>query len=190
MSAIDSVSAASIAPAGRWSIDASRSSVAFAVRHMMVATLKGRFREFEGTLEVSPGGVAEGFGTVKAASIDTNEPVRDEHVRHSADFFDVEHYPEISFASRRINQLESRRFRIVGDLTMRGVTQEIELDAQPHAATRDASGKRRIAFELHGELNRRRFGLSWNQALEAGGVLVGERVKIALEISAVQIDAA
>ncbi len=190
MSALDLAGGASIAPAGRWSIDPAQSSVAFAVRHMVVTTLKGRFREFEGVLEVAPTGAAEGFGTVHAASIDTNEPVRDEHLRHSADFFDVEHYPEISFASRQINRLDSSRFRIVGDLTMRGVTHEIELDAQPKAATRDASGNRRIALELHGELNRRQFGFTWNQALETGGVLVADKVRIALEISVVQIDAA
>lgn len=155
----------------------------------MVTTLKGRFREFEGMLEVPPSGVAEGFGTVNAASIDTSEPVRDEHLRQSADFFDVEHYPEISFASRRINRLDENRFCIVGDLTMRGVTREIELDAQHRAATRDASGERRIALALHGELNRRQFGLTWNQALEAGGMLVADKVKITCEISAVQIDA-
>jgi polyisoprenoid-binding protein YceI len=143
-------------------------------------------REFEGRLEVAPSGLAKGFGTANAASIDTGEPTRDEHLRRSADFFDVERCPRISFASTRINHLDSGRLRIVGDLTMRGVTREIELNAQAHGATRDVDGNQWIALELRGELSRREFGLTWNQALETGGVLLGDRVKIALDISAVR----
>ena len=185
MSAIGSAAGASVSPPGVWSIDAARSSVTFAVRHVL-ATLDGCFREFEGRLEVAPSGLAKGFGTANAASIDTGEPTRDEHLRRSADFFDVERCPRISFASTRINHLDSGRLRIVGDLTMRGVTREIELNAQAHGATRDVDGNQWIALELRGELSRREFGLIWNQALETGGVLLGDRVKIALDISAVR----
>jgi polyisoprenoid-binding protein YceI len=127
---------------------------------------------------------------VKAASIDTNEPVRDEHLRDSSDFFDVERYPEISFNSTRIDYLDGGRFRIVGALTMRGVTREIKLDAQLGGARREAGGDERIELELRGELNRRDFGLTWNQVLETGGALLGNKVKIALDISAMKSEVA
>ncbi len=183
MSVTAGVSSPSLSPSGRWSVDAQRSSVTFAVKHMMLTTLNGRFREFDGMLETGPG-VTRAMGVVKAASIDTNETVRDEHLRSSPDFFDVARYPEIRFKSTRIDHRDGGRLHIVGDLTMRGVTREIALDAKLGAKRREAGGVERIELELRGELNRRDFGLTWNQALDAGGALVGNRVKIAMEISA------
>lgn len=180
---------ANVVPAGRWSVDASRSSVTFAVKHMMLTTVNGRFRKFDGTLEIGSD-APRASGAVQAASIDTSEPVRDEHMRLSPDFFDVEHYPEISFNSTRIDQLDGGRFQIVGELTMRGVTREIKLDGQLTETRRKAGSDERIDLELHGQLNRRDFGLTWNQALETGGALLGNKVKIALEISAVKTGAA
>jgi polyisoprenoid-binding protein YceI len=187
MPAMDTAGDAGIAPPGVWSIDPERSRVAFAVRHM-VSTLHGDFREFEGTLEVTHEGESEAFGTVDPASIDTGDPVRDERVRNSADFFDVEHNPQISFRSTRIDHLGGRRLRIFGELTMRGVTREIELDARSNGLTGDEGGKQRINLELRGELRRKDFGLTWNQAVETGGMLVGDRVKLALDVSAVRIE--
>jgi polyisoprenoid-binding protein YceI len=181
MSVVDEASGTNVVPAGKWSVDASRSSVTFAVKHMMLATVKGRFREFDGTLEIGSGD-SRATGVVKAASIDTNEHVRDEHVRSSPDFFDVERYPEISFSSTRIDYLDGGRLRILGDLTLRGVTVEINLNG----TRREACGDERIELELRGEVNRRDFGLTWNQALETGGALLGNKVKIALEISVVK----
>jgi polyisoprenoid-binding protein YceI len=189
MSVVDGASGASVVPAGKWSVDAPRSSVAFAVKHMMVATVNGRFREFDGMLEIGSG-APRATGVVKAASIDTNEPVRDEHLRDSPDFFAVERYPEISFNSTRIDYLDGGRLRILGDLTMRGVTREIKLDAQLGGTRREAGGDERIQLELRGELNRRDFGLIWNQALETGGALLGNKVKIALDISAMRSEVA
>jgi polyisoprenoid-binding protein YceI len=189
MSVVDGASGASVVPAGKWSVDAARSSVAFGVKHMMLATVNGRFREFDGMLEIGLG-APWATGVVKAASIDTNEPVRDEHLRRSPDFFDVERYPEIGFNSTRIDYLDGGRFRIVGDLTMRGVTREIELDAQLNGTRREAGGDEPIELELRGELNRRDFGLTWNEVLETGGALLGSKVKIALEISAVKSEVA
>ncbi len=189
MSVADRASVASVAvPAGRWSVDASRSSVTFTVKHMMLATMEGRFHAFDGTLDVGSG-PPRATGAVKAASIDTNEPVRDEHLRRSPDFFDVERYPEICFDSTRIDYLESRRMRIVGDLTMRSVTVEIQLDARLNGTTPDTDEGERIELELHGAISRKDFGLSWNQKLDTGGVLLGDKVKIALTISAVKRDA-
>jgi polyisoprenoid-binding protein YceI len=185
MSVVDGVSVASVVPAGRWSVDVQRSSVAFAVKHMMLATVNGCFHTFDGMLEIGAG-ASRATGAVKAVSIDTNETVRDEHLRRSPDFFDIERYPEISFTSTRIEYLDGRRFRVVGGLTMRGVTREIELDAQLKGIDREADGDERIELQLRGHLNRKDFGLSWNQVLEAGGALLGDKVKIALEISAVK----
>ncbi|HZL47878.1 MAG TPA: YceI family protein [Solirubrobacteraceae bacterium] len=180
---MNETSGTNVVPAGKWSVDASRSSVTFAVKHMMLATVKGHFREFDGMLEIGSG-APRATGTVKAASIDTNESVRDEHLRSSPDFFDVERYPEITFNSTRIDYLDRGRLRIVGDLTMRGVTRKIELDAQLNDTRHEADDDERIELELHGELNRRDFGLTWNQALETGGALLGNKVKITLAIAA------
>jgi polyisoprenoid-binding protein YceI len=189
MSMMNRTSGASIVPAGEWSVDTPRSSVAFAVKHMMVAKVTGRFHEFDGTLEIGSG-APRATGVVKAASINTNEPVRDEHLRRSPDFFDAERFPEITFASTRIDSLDGRRLRVLGDLMMRGVTREIELDAQLNGTRREADGAERIELGLRGELNRSDFGLTWNQALDTGGALLGNKVKIALEISAVKSDVA
>jgi polyisoprenoid-binding protein YceI len=168
-------------------VDPARSSVQFSVRHM-VGTLRGRFTEFEGVLEVGENGVARAAGSVKSASIDTNEPVRDGHLRESSDFFDVERHPEITFSSTHVEHPDHGMPRVFGELTMRGVTRELALSVENHSALGDAKGDGAIALQLQGELNRKQFGLAWNQVMEAGGALVGDRVKVALEILAVRAD--
>lgn len=177
-----------IAPPGTWLVDATQSEIGFAVRHIMVATVTGRLTDFDGTLEVNHDGVAKAAGTIRAATIDTNEPVRDARLR-SADFFDVERYPTITFASTAIEHLDGGRFRIVGQLTIRRVTREIELEAVVRSASRDASGDERTTLELRGELSLRAFGVGW-QALQASRVLLGDKVKIVAEISAAKTPAA
>lgn len=189
MSVADRAGGTSVVPSGKWSVDTPRSSISFSLKHMMLATVNGRFREFEGTLETGLGS-PRAIGVVKAASVDTNEAVRDEHLRSSPDFFDVERYPDISFNSTGIEHLNDRRLHIVGELTMRGITREVELDARVGPTTREPGGVERIELELRGQLNRRDFGLTWNQALDTGGALLGNRVKIALDISAVKSEAA
>lgn len=184
MPAIDTAGA-SVAPPGLWSIDPERSRVAFSVRHV-VSTLHGCFRQFEGTLEVTDDGVTQAFGTVDPASIDTGDQVRDERVRTSADFFDVERFPTIGFESTGIDHLGGGRLRVVGQLNMRGVTREIVLDARSNLHIRKPDGDQWITLALRGELRRKDFGLTWNQAVETGGVLVGDRVKLALDIAAVR----
>lgn len=171
--------------AGVWSVEPASSRVEFAVKHMLLATLHGRFDEFEGTLSVGPDGVASATGAVKAASIDTSDSVRDEHLRRSADFFDVERFPTIELRSTRIEQLEEGRLRIVGELTMRGVTREVVLEGRAREALEDGAA-RQVELELKGELNRRDFGLTWNQALDSGGVLIGNTVRITLAIRVVR----
>jgi polyisoprenoid-binding protein YceI len=184
MPALDSKGDASIVTPGIWSIDTERSSIAFAIRHMMFAVVQGRFTEFEGTLEVGADRVARAAGSVRAASIDTNQALRDEHLRRSADFFDVERHPDISFSSTRIEHRGGKRLHIVGELTMRGVTRTLELDGDSAETTPHAPGRAGLALNLSGELNRRHFGLT--QTLETGGMLVGETVRITLDLATVQ----
>ena len=166
-----------------WSVDPARSSVEFAVRHMLVASLRGRFTDFEGMLEVTPDGTLTAHGTVNAASIDTNEPVRDERLRRSAEFFDVERFPQISYSSRDIAR-DDDNIAIAGDLTIRGFTRELQLQGRTHGPVPDATGSQRLALRLHGELDRSQFGITWNEALEKGGVLLADKVRINLAISA------
>ncbi len=170
---------------GTWTIDPAHSSVEFQVKHMGIATVKGFFSEFEGSLEVADDDTISAGGAVKAASINTRAAQRDEHLR-SPDFFDVENHPELGFHSKAVEQLDEEAYRIVGDLTIRGVTHEIELHAVTHGVERDPWGKTRIGLEVAGEINREDFGLTWNQVLESGGVLVGKKVKILLDLSAVK----
>jgi polyisoprenoid-binding protein YceI len=179
-----------IVPAGTWKVDPAHSTVEFAVKHMMIATVKGRFTEFEGTLEVGddPRG-AKAFGTITVASIDTHEAQRDGHLR-SVDFFDAERFPAIRFESKRIEYVEGALFRIVGDLTIRDVSRELDLEAAFQGAGRDPYGDDRVALEIRGEIDRKDFGLTWNQVLETGGFLVGDTVKLAVDISAVKAAAA
>ena len=173
-------------PEGTWRVDPSHSSVGFEVKHMMIATVRGRFREFEGTLEAAED-LADSrcYGTVKVASIDTGEPDRDAHLRRP-DFFDAERYPEITFESTRIDHVDGPTYRITGDLTIRDETREVTLDATVEGAGEDPWGNERVGVSATGVINRNDFGLRWQQRLAAGGVLVGEEVKLVLDVSAIR----
>lgn len=175
-------------PAGRWQVDPAHSSVEFRVKHMMIATVKGRFTQFEGVLEAGEDRSVQARGTVQAASIDTQEPRRDEHLR-SPDFFDVATYPEISFLSTDILSTGDAGLRVKGELTIHGVTKPAELTGRVQGAGVDPWGNQRVALEVYGEISREQFGLTWNQALDAGGVLVSDRVEIEVDVSAVKADA-
>jgi polyisoprenoid-binding protein YceI len=170
---------------GTWNIDPSHSSVEFQVKHMGLATVKGFFSEFEGSLEVAEDGSTSASGTVKAATISTRSDQRDEHLR-SPDFFDAETYPELSFQSTAIEQLDEETYRITGDLTIRGTTKEIVFEGVTQGVDQDPWGNTRVGLEVVGQIERSDFGLNWNQALESGGVLVGKKVKILLDLSAVK----
>jgi polyisoprenoid-binding protein YceI len=175
-----------IVPAGTWTADASHSKVGFAVKHMGIATVRGEFAEFEGTLEVGDdlaSSVAR--ATIKAASVDTSEPQRDAHLR-SPDFFDAETYPELTFESTRIEALDDESFRITGDLTLHGVTNEIVLTAEVQGADVDPWGNERVGLEITGQLSRADYGMKFNQALGSGNMLVADKVKLALDVSAVK----
>jgi len=169
-----------------WKIDPNHSIVEFAVKHIMISTVKGRFSEVEGEIVIADGEPSNSSvtATIKAASIDTHTGQRDDHLR-SADFLDAANFPEITFKSTRITGDRSE-FEVTGDLTIRGVTREITLDVTHEGSRKDPWGGDRIAFSATTKLDRRDFGLTWNQAIEAGGVLVGNDVKVSIEVQAVK----
>ena len=174
-----------------WTIDPQHSQVGFEVKHMMFARVRGRFEELEGTVELAPEDEIEASrveAVIEAASIDTGQGDRDDHLR-SADFFDVEQFPELRFESRAVRRGEAGGLTVVGDLQIRDVTREVELDVTRLGSGTDPWGNERVGFSGTTTVDRRDFGLTWNQALEAGGVLVGNEVRITLEIQAVRASA-
>lgn len=166
----------------RWAIDPAHTSVEFAVKHMKIATVKGRFAELTATLAVEADDLATATVVVDidAASLDTRSEQRDEHLR-SADFFDVANHPRLTFRSRSVTARGDGEYRIVGDLTIRGVTRELVLDAEFQGSGQDPWGGTRLGFTAAGRVDRRDFGLTWNAALEAGGFLVGDEVRLAID---------
>ncbi len=173
-------------PTGTWTVDPAHSKVAFGVKHMGIATVRGEFTEFEGTLEIGDDlSSAKVYGTVKAQSVDTNEPQRDDHLR-SPDFFDTAQFPELRFESTSIEALDDEEFRIAGQLTIHGVTNEIVLHAEAQGTDVDPWGNERVGLEVTGQLSRGDYGMKFNQALGSGNMLVGDKVKLALDISAVK----
>lgn len=174
-----------IVPAGTWNIDASHSTIGFSVKHMMIATVRGRFTQFAGSLDADEYGAVKIDGIVQAASIDTNEGQRDEHLR-SPDFFDAANHPQIRFASTSLAPTAADEYRITGALTIKGMTREVTLDATVNGAGTDPWGNERIALEARGTISRKDFGLNWNQLLEAGGVLVGDKITLILDLSTVK----
>jgi polyisoprenoid-binding protein YceI len=170
-----------------WNIDASHSNVEFAVRHLMITTVKGRFTDVRGVLRAEDGNLttAEVDVTIAAASIDTREPQRDAHLR-SGDFFDAETFPEIRFRSKRVEAVSGDRYRVIGDLTIRGVTHEVVLDTTAEGRGKDPWGGERAGFSATTRIHRSAFGLTWNQILEAGGVAVGDEIKIAIDVELIK----
>jgi len=173
-----------ILPTGTWKVDPVHSSVEFQVKHLGIATVKGQFTEFEGTLEVGPGG-ATAYGTVKTASVDTREPQRDEHLR-SADFFEVDTYPEIDFRSTAIRTTGEDELEIDGALEIHGVTRPITLTAEIEGTETDMQGNDRVGLSATAQINRSDFNIKFNAALGSGNVVVSDKVKILLDISAVK----
>lgn len=170
--------------AGSWQVDPAHSVVEFRVRHMMIATVKGRFRDFDGA--IVSGEAPSVAGSIRVGSLETLDARRDEHLR-SPDFFDVERFPEITFEASAIElNGDGERFLVPGELTIKDVTRPVLLDGLFHGAGVHPDGGERIAFALRGELDRTDFGLVWNRALETGGMLVGNTVELALDVSAVR----
>jgi polyisoprenoid-binding protein YceI len=174
------------AVATTWKIDPSHSHAEFAVRHLMISTVKGRFAEVSGTLTGDEDDLERASIelTIPVAGIDTREDQRDAHLR-SADFFDADRHPAITFRSSNIAR-SGRDFTVTGDLTIRGVTRPVTLLVERGGRVRDPWGNERLGFSATTRLNRKDFGLHWNQALETGGVLVGDEVKVTVELELVR----
>jgi polyisoprenoid-binding protein YceI len=177
-----------LAPTGTrttWKIDPSHTTIEFVAKHMMITTVKGRFADFEGTIVADEEQLANSTveATMKAASLDTRADQRDTHLR-SADFLDVERYPEVTFRSTRIDGTREH-FKLTGDLTIRGTTRPITLDVTFEGTGKDPWGGTRASFSASGKIDRRDYGLTWNVALETGGILVSNEIKINVEAQAV-----
>jgi len=167
-----------------WTLDTAHSVVEFSVKHMMFATAKGRFSEFSGQIALDNEHVENSSVTVEinAASIDTRDEKRDAHLK-SADFFDVETYPTITFTSTKVEAVGDD-LKITGDLTLHGVTRPVVLEAEFNGKGANPWGQQVISYSATTKINRKDFGLNWNAALESGGVLVSDEVKISIEIEA------
>ncbi len=168
-----------------YKIDKSHSEAIFQVRHLLTK-VRGRFTEFEGAIEFNEAAPEQStvHFAINATSIDTAEPDRDKHLR-SADFFDVENHPQITFRSTRVAKRGGDTYDVTGTLTMHGVTKEVVLPVAHLGKAKDPWGGDRLGFEAETTLNRKEFGLNWNAALETGGFLVGDEVKVSLQIQAV-----
>jgi len=170
-----------------WSIDRAHSHVEFAVRHLMISTAKGRFTEVSGTVRTDDADPAKGEVdiAIDVASIDTREAQRDAHLR-SADFFDVEHFPHITFTATRGLDRHGNHLELTGDLTIHGVTRPVVLDVTEEGRGKDPWGGERLGFSATTKIKRSEFGLTWNQALETGGVLVSDDIKVSLDLQLVR----
>lgn len=166
-----------------WAVDTMHAEVGFAVKHLMISTVRGRFGAVTGTVIVDETNPSDSVVdvTIDVASIDTRQEMRDNHLR-SPDFFDVANYPAMRFVSKRIEGNVQKKFRVVGDLTIRDVTREITIDVTNEGRTKDPWGNERVGISASGKLNRNDFNLTWNQALETGGVVVGDEVKLSIDV--------
>ena len=170
---------------GTWNVDQAHSAISFSARHLMISKVRGRFESFSGTITVAEDPLHSSVNAVAdTKSVTTGDESRDVHLR-SADFFDVDAYPELSFVSTGIEQ-DGDDFRLAGLLTVKDITKPVVFDLEFDGVSTDPWGNTKAGFSAVTEINRKDFGLEWNVALEAGGVLVGDKVKIQLDIQAVK----
>jgi polyisoprenoid-binding protein YceI len=176
-------------PMGTWVADKAHSKIGFAVKHLGVTTVRGEFADYDGKLEIGEDlSEAHASATIKVASVDTGVGQRDEHLR-SADFFDAENHPEITFESTRFEQVDGDTFRIFGDLTIHGVTNEVELDAELGGYVESGmQGEERLGLDVAGQLSRKDYEMRFNAALGSGNAVVADKVKLVLDIAAVKED--
>ena len=171
-------------PTGTWVVDPAHSYIGFAIKHLGISTVRGEFKQFDGTLEISEEvSTSKAYGTVKVASIDTRETERDDHLR-SPDFFDAAQFPEIAFESTNIEPLDDEEFHVTGRLTIHGVTNEIVLHAEVGGTERDPWGNERVGLGVTGQLSRGDYGMKLQQALGSGNLVVADKVTLALDVSA------
>jgi polyisoprenoid-binding protein YceI len=172
-----------------WKIDSAHSTVEFAVKHLMISTVKGRLGDIDGTITTEGDDLtsAQAEINIHAASINTNQQQRDAHLR-SPDFLDVEKFPEIIFVSKQTESRGHDEFRLIGDLTIRGVTHSVAIEVRKEGEGKDPWGNERIAFSAKTKIDRREFGLVWNQALETGGVVVGDEIRISIDVELIKQD--
>jgi len=170
-----------------WIIDAGHSGIHFSARHMLVSKVRGHFEKYSGKLRIDDADMTRSAAEVviDAASIETGVQERDAHLR-SADFLDVENHPVLRFHSTRVERLDESRYRMLGELTIVGVTREVSIEVEYGGRVLDPWGNERIGFAAKASLDRRDFGLTWNQVLEAGGVVVGDRIEITLDLEAIR----
>jgi polyisoprenoid-binding protein YceI len=178
------------AAAESWSIDTSHSSVGFSVKHMMVTNVRGTFDRFTAKVDGSPADptTAKISAAVEVASVDTRDAKRDEHLR-SADFFDAAKFPEMTFASTKVEKTSGTTAKVTGNLTLRGVTKPVVLDVEYTSALKNPRGKTVIGATATGKINRKDFGVSWSRSLDGGGLVVGDEVAIQLDLQFVKSDA-
>ena len=167
----------------KWALDAAHSEVHFKVKHLVISTVTGTFKKFDGSFEAE----TEDFSDVKidftldVNSIDTNQEQRDAHLK-SADFFDAEKYPQISFKSTSFKKINDDQYELLGDLTIKDVTKPIKLNAEYGGSATDFYGSLKAGFEVTGKINRKEFGLTWNGVTEAGAIVVGEDIKLNINV--------
>ena len=170
-----------------WTIDTAHTTVGFVARHMGLSKVRGQFKSFRGEVEANPSDItsARGRFEVDMASVDTANPDRDAHLK-GADFFDVENHPTMVFQSKQITDNGDGTYKVLGDLTIRGITKEVEFDYEHGGENVDPYGNRKIGGTLTGTINRRDWGLTWNVPLDTGGVLVSENIKIEVDFQLAQ----
>jgi polyisoprenoid-binding protein YceI len=192
LAALVGLSAIVPARAEQWTIDSSHSAAHFGVRHLMVSTVRGDFGNVQGTIEYDGKDVKslKVEATLDVATVNTREPKRDEHLK-SADFFDAEKFPKMTFKSKRVDVAGPGKVKLVGDLTLKGVTKEVVLDLEgPTPALKNPWGKTVVGASATAKINRSDFGVTWNKTLDAGGVVVSDEVTITIDVEAVKKEAA
>jgi polyisoprenoid-binding protein YceI len=178
-----------VAPQTQWQIDPAHSAAHFSVRHLMISNVRGEFTKLTGSAQIDPANLAKSTVevTIEAGSLSTREPQRDEHLR-SPDFFDVAKFPTLTFRSKRIESLGPEDFKLTGDLTIHGVTKQATFDVEgPTPSVKDPWGNVRAGVTASAKINRKDFGLVWNAVTEAGGVVVGDEVKITIDAELIQL---
>ncbi len=165
----------------KWVLDPSHSELTFRVKHLMISNVKGEFKDFKAEIDNEEFEKSAVKVSIEASSIFTNNNDRDNHLK-SADFFDVENFPLISFSSTKFEKVDDDEYKLTGLLTIKDISKEVELDVEFGGVNKDPWGNTKAGFSLNGKLNRKNWGLNWNAALEAGGVMVSDEVRIAAEV--------